>query len=163
MAMASEVEHARRWAPPAPAPAPRPRPRRLKPWVSMGLILAAVFVMALGAALSGAMMARLGFQVDQMQSQLTSAQRARQELQDQVVSLTSAARLAAEAHRLGVPLSPLVLTRPPVVQAAAAPAPSAGPSVWSRLRALVSGWIARVRGIQGGPRAPQRSAHRVRT
>lgn len=167
MAMASEVKHARQWAPPEPVPAPRPRPRprRLKPWVSMGLVLGAAFVMALGAALSGAMMARVGFQVDQMQSQLTSAQRARQVLQDQVVSLTGAARLASEAHRLGVPLSPLVLTRPAVAEAAPArPAAGSGPGIWGRLRAVVSSWLGRIRGVQGGrPPATRRSVHRART
>ena len=165
MAMASEVKHARQWAPPEPVPASRPRPRtrRLKPWVSIGLVLGAVFVMALGAALSGAMMARVGFQVDQMQSQLTSAQRARQVLQDQVVSLTGAARLASAAHRLGVPLTPLVLTRP-AVAAAARPAAGPGPSIWARLRAVVSSWLGRIRGVQGGrPAAPRRSVHRART
>ncbi|MDA8200699.1 MAG: hypothetical protein M0Z54_14960 [Thermaerobacter sp.] len=167
MAMASKLKHARQWAPPEPVPAPRQRirSRRLKPWVSLGLVLGAAFVMALAAALSGTMMARVGFQVDQMQSQLTSAQRARQVLQDQVVTLTGAARLAAEAHRLGVPLSPLVLTRPAAAEPAAARPPvRPGPSIWHRLGAVVSSWLERIRGVQGGhPPASRRSVHRART
>ena len=165
MAMGSEAKRAQRWEAPASPPQPRPRTRRrrLKPWVSIGLGVSAAFVMALGAAWSGAMMARMGFEVDQMQAQLTSAQRARQALQDEVVSLTGAARLASEAHRLGVPVSPLVLARP---APPGAPAPAAAPrtSVWERVRAAVSSWIARIRGVQGGRQpAPDRSVHQSRT
>ncbi len=110
------------------------------------------------------MMARMGFEVDQMQAQLTSAQRARQTLQDEVVSLTGAARLVAEAHRLGVPVSPLVLARPTVPGAATAPTPAPRPSVWERVQAAVSNWIARIRGVQGGRQpALGRSVHQSRT
>lgn len=169
MATASELRREARAEPRPAAPLrPRPRPRRrLKRWVPTALVLAVVFVMAVGTALSGTMLARTGFQVDQLQSQLTSAQRARQALQDQVVSLTSTPHLAYEAQRLGVPLTPLVLTRPPspgALPAAARPPARRASSLWSRVAGTLSAWLAKIRGVQAGHGATAgRSGHRART
>lgn len=167
MATASELRRAQQWTDPRPEPRPRQAPRRrLKRWVPTALVLAAVFAMAVATALSGAMMARMGFQVDQLQSQLTSAQRARQALQDQVVSLTSAPHLAYEAQHLGVPLAPLVLTRPaaPAARPAARAAAHPRAGLWSRVAGTISTWLSKIRGVQAG-RSPAaaRSVHRART
>jgi hypothetical protein len=164
MAMPSKVERTERWIE-EQAPRPRPRPRRrLKPWISIGSVLLVVWAMAVGTSWAGAMVSRAGFQVDSLQTQLTAAERARQGLQDQVVNLTTAQHLSYEANRLGVTLSPVVMSGPLPVRVVQ-PVAATHRSWWARTEANFVNWLARVKGVQsniGGGASPARPSSSAR-
>jgi hypothetical protein len=164
MATASEAKEASRWvAVPSPRPSARPSPkrtRRLKPWLSLSLAVMMLFSMLVATALVGELTARAGFQVDALQAQLTTAQRHRQALEDQVVSLTTASRLAADAKQLGVPLSAVVLAGPQSTAGHPQTGAQASRGIWATLRARVSGWLSAIRGLERGGSSGRGSVHR---
>jgi len=130
------------------APArPRPRPKRhLRVLVATAALL---WMLGLGGAVAGAMMASEGFRVDALEQQLTTAQREQQRLAGLVAAATSSQALSQDARQIGVPVSTWTVAMPKAV-----PARPASQGLWARLVARIDQYWHQVKQWEAGPPRP---------
>lgn len=120
----------------------RPR-RRWAPWAVGTAWIVSMWLVAVLATMLAVHVVIMGYQVDALQSQLTSASRSNQNLKMQVASLSSASHLSQEAVRLKVQFMV-----PSVHAATTAIHQSSRPKVKTPSSAIgdITRWIQTVRG-----------------
>jgi hypothetical protein len=123
---------------------PRKRARSFRIIRRIAITVGLLWLVGLGGALSGTLMASEGFRVDVLQQQLQQATRQQQHLAGLVAAATSPSALAQDASRLHVQLAPTVVPRP------APPAPAARPTLASRVRSTLSGLWKTLKTLEAG-------------
>jgi hypothetical protein len=139
--LARDVE--RRLAPAAP------RLRRKVRLRAMVATAAFLWLLGLGGAMAGAMMASEGFRVDALEQQLTTAQREQQRLAGLVAAATTSQALSQDAQKLGVPVTTWTVAMPKPVPTRPAPQ-----GLWARLVARVDRYWRQVKQWEAGPPRP---------
>lgn len=105
-----------------------------------------LWLVGIGGALSGTIMASEGFRVDVLQQQLQQATRQQQHLAGLLASATSPSQLAHDATTLRVPLSPTVVPGPVPIK----PAPRL--TLAGRVRATFAGLWKKIKALEAGGR-----------
>ncbi len=130
---------------PKTRPTERRRARSARLIRKMAWTVGLLWLLGMGGALSGSLMASEGFKVDALQQQLQQATRQQQHLAGLVASATTPSALAADATRLHTTVAPTIVREP----AAARPAPRI--TLADRVTVAVAGlWKALKRFEAGG-------------
>ncbi len=129
---------------PKTRPTDRRRARSARLIRKMAFTVGLLWMVGLGGALSGSLMASEGFKVDVLQQQLQQATRQQQHLAGLVAAATTPSALAVDAARLHTTVAPTLVRQPGPV------ATVSRVTLAGRLRATVAGLWRELKRLEAG-------------